>query len=65
MKTGSNTTPIKAISQQLSPPELEEKIRCRAYELYEQRGRLDGNDFDDWLQAETELLGRRAKSAAA
>ena len=65
MKTDSNPTPIMATRQQLSPPELEEEIRCRAYELYEQRGRLDGNDLDDWLQAETDLLGQRAESAAA
>lgn len=23
-----------------------------AYELYEQRGRADGHDFEDWLKAE-------------
>jgi hypothetical protein len=34
----------------------EEKIRWRAYELYEQRGRADGHDEEDWLQAEREVL---------
>ncbi len=34
---------------------LEENIRCRAYELYEQRGREDGHAVDDWLRAEAEL----------
>lgn len=29
--------------------ELTEKV---AYELYEKRGRADGQDFDDWLAAE-------------
>jgi len=29
----------------------------RAYELYELRGRDDGRDFDDWLKAESELIG--------
>ena len=37
----------------------EEKIRVRAYELYEQRGRIEGHALDDWLQAEEEILGRR------
>jgi Protein of unknown function (DUF2934) len=32
----------------------EEKIRERAYELYEQRERSSGNDLNDWLQAEAE-----------
>jgi hypothetical protein len=26
-----------------------------AYQFYEKRGRLDGNDVDDWLGAEREL----------
>jgi hypothetical protein len=30
----------------------------RAYELYEQRGRADGFDVQDWLQAEQEVHGR-------
>ena len=30
-------------------------IACRAFELYCQRGRQDGHDADDWLQAEHEL----------
>ena len=30
-------------------------IARRAYELYEQRGREQGRDLDDWLQAEREL----------
>jgi len=37
----------------------EEKIRLRAYELYERRGRIDGHALDDWLQAETEVLGAK------
>jgi hypothetical protein len=34
--------------------ELQEQIRVRAYQLYEQRGRDDGHSLDDWLQAEAE-----------
>jgi hypothetical protein len=36
--------------------DIEERIRRRAYELYEQRGRVDGLALDDWLQAEREIL---------
>lgn len=32
-------------------------IAQRAYELYEQRGRQDGHDLEDWLKAERELGG--------
>lgn len=43
---------------------LEEDIRSRAYALYEERGREDGHDLDDWLRAETELIEAAAKTAA-
>src|ERR1019366_5098849 len=32
--------------------ELEERVRVRAYQLYEQCGRREGHALDDWLQAE-------------
>jgi len=35
--------------------ELQDQIRARAYQLYEQRGRDDGHDLDDWFQAEAEF----------
>jgi DUF2934 family protein len=41
-----------------------EHIRCRAYELYEERGREDGHDLEDWLRAEVELTGRTERAAA-
>lgn len=34
-------------------------VRRRAYELYEQRGRLDGYHEQDWYTAEQELRGRK------
>ena len=39
-------------------------IATRAFELYEQRGREDGRDVEDWLQAEAEILAQNAKLAA-
>ena len=44
--------------------ELEERIRVRAYQLYEQRGKRDGHALDDWLEAEAELTDRRSLGAA-
>ncbi|MBI1739411.1 MAG: DUF2934 domain-containing protein [Acidobacteriales bacterium] len=48
------------------PPdaEVEEQIRQRAYQLYEERGRLDGNAMENWLIAEEEVLGSRQATAA-
>jgi len=45
-----------------------QQISLRAYELYEARGRVDGFDVEDWLQAEREILAEAAepeKAAAA
>ena len=36
----------------------QEKIRARAYELYQGRGREPGQDEQDWLRAEREILKR-------
>ncbi len=33
----------------------EDKIRQRAYELWEQSGKTDGSEMDFWLQAEHEM----------
>jgi len=38
-----------------SANDLQEQIRRRAYELYEQRGQNHGHETDDWLQAESEV----------
>jgi hypothetical protein len=36
----------------------DEMIRARAYELYESRGRGHGQDEQDWLRAEHEVLNQ-------
>jgi hypothetical protein len=47
------------------PTQLEKQVRLRAYALYESRGREDGHELDDWLQAEAEILGRQERASAA
>lgn len=42
----------------------EEAIRRRAYELWEQRGRIDGFEEEDWHRAEAELRGQRLQRAS-
>jgi HSP20 family molecular chaperone IbpA len=36
--------------------EIRDMIARRAYELFESRGRIHGNDLDDWVHAELEIL---------
>jgi hypothetical protein len=55
------TTPIK--TQIAAHANTDEQIRPRAYQLYEQRGKVDGHELEDWLQAEAELRSRSAGRA--
>jgi hypothetical protein len=41
------------------------EVRRRAFELYEQQGRVDGRALEHWAQAETEILREKRKPAAA
>jgi hypothetical protein len=47
------------------PQEHEHQIRLRAHELYEERGREDGHELDDWLRAEEEIAAKKIRTAAA
>ncbi|MBZ5707537.1 MAG: DUF2934 domain-containing protein [Acidobacteriia bacterium] len=47
----------------LSPQQVEQAIRRRAQELYEQRGKVAGHEVEDWLQAEAEVTAQRPRPA--
>ena len=58
-RTGDNA--IQAHDMGKAPalePVAHHDVAHRAYELYEQRGGGDGQDVDDWLLAEHELVTR-------
>jgi len=46
-------------------PNLEEEIRRRAYEFYEERGREHGRHLDDRVRAEAEVTGTTVQTRAA
>lgn len=45
------------------PINLEEEIRRRAYEIFEERGCTPGNEHEDWVRAEREVLARYEQTA--
>ena len=47
------------------PRIIEERIRARAYELFEERGRAEGHDWEDWFRAEKEITDGNTSSVAA
>jgi hypothetical protein len=57
----TTSTPIGGWQKGIEEAECQERIRLRAYDLYEQRGREDGLDLDDWLRAESELTHKSPK----
>ena len=61
-RPGKRSAPARKLHD---PAALEDKIRRRAYELYEARGHGHGHAIDDWLQAEAEILGTYGKATAA
>jgi hypothetical protein len=42
----------------------EEIIRRRAYELFEAHGYEHGHDVEHWLEAETEVMGKKPAAPA-
>ena len=58
-------SPAHPESGKLSFEQLEQRIRARAYEIYEEHGHREGHALDDWLEAKVEVLGVVRHSKAA
>jgi len=52
---GPKSSPAR-VTTMPDPVRLPERIRARAYELYQSRGGEPGQDLKDWLRAEQEIL---------
>jgi len=48
-----------------TPIDLEAQIRQRAFELYQERGNTPGDENEDWLRAEREVLARQNQKQTA
>jgi hypothetical protein len=63
------TKPTKAASPAVSDSKTSEarpgreEIEVRAYQIYVERGEAPGQDVEDWLQAERELLEKRGRAS--
>jgi len=47
---------LENVIEQKVDAELQTRIRVRAYQLYETRGRAEGLDREDWFNAEREVF---------
>ena len=65
-KSNEATNGVPKLQEHKIPEhKIQEQIRVRAYELFEQRGRHEGFEHEDWIRAEAEILMKyqREKSA--
>jgi hypothetical protein len=60
-----HSNPIKPRTENTSANHApsHEEIRRRAYEIYLERDGFGGNELDDWLQAEAELIATDVNTA--
>ncbi len=56
---------VKTEPRRVVPINIEEEIRRRAYELYQQRGAKPGSEREDWLDAEREIRQRYHQQQSA
>lgn len=67
-KTIESATPAAAKPRAASNQPTQAEIALRAYQLYLERGGAPGNEMEDWIQAERQLLsavGKPKRKAAA
>jgi hypothetical protein len=56
---------VKTEPRRVVPINIEDEIRRRAYELYQQRGANSGGEAQDWLAAEREVRTRYHQQQSA
>jgi hypothetical protein len=56
---------VKTEPRRVVPINVEDEIRRRAYELYQQRGAKPGSEREDWLAAEREVKQRYHQQQSA
>jgi Protein of unknown function (DUF2934) len=63
--SASNAQHVPNDTNLASPRPTPQEIAVRAHQIFEQRGGAEGFDFDDWLQAERELMLAANANAAS
>jgi uncharacterized protein YfaQ (DUF2300 family) len=63
-KSMSRTVAASSAAFAARPDALDERVRRRAYELWESEGRPAGREHDHWLQAEREVAATPRQHAA-
>lgn len=62
-KTRESSSPTEQKTRVAKNQPTQEQIALRAYHLYLQRGGIPGYEFEDWTEAERQLIGQNGKVA--
>jgi Protein of unknown function (DUF2934) len=62
-KNGNQVQATPESKKILVPINLEDEVRRRAYEIFEQRNGAWGSEAEDWFQAEREVRSRYEQTA--
>ncbi len=63
--TASVPAPMEEVNASAQAASLEEEIRRRAYQIYLERNGSPGDENQDWLTAEREVLARHHQERVA
>ena len=61
-KTRESSSPIEKTRVATNEP-TQEQIALRAYHIYLERGALPGNELEDWMEAERQLISQNGNSS--
>jgi Protein of unknown function (DUF2934) len=61
-KTIESISPLSQKPRIVKNQPTRDEIAVRAYQIYLERGAAPGNELEDWIQAERELLGENGKA---
>jgi hypothetical protein len=65
LATAAAVAPALEPKRNVIPINIEDEIRRRAYEIYQERGYADGHANEDWIAAEREILARYTQQQSA
>jgi hypothetical protein len=61
-KTRESSSPTMESTRVAKNQPTQEEIALRAYHIYLERGGMPGNELEDWIEAERQLVGVSAKA---
>jgi hypothetical protein len=61
-KTRESSSPTIPTPRVANHQPTQEEIALRAYQIYLERGGVQGNEFEDWMEAQRQLAGENGEA---